>query len=448
MGKEVRFIHAADLHLGSSLTAIGTMSPELQGKIRRAGYTALERVVDAVLKHKVDFVVFSGDIYDREAHSVYANQYFVEQMARLDKRGTPVFVIYGNHDPLGTGPEFFQLPPNVHIFGSEKVETREVKDQAGRLVARVLGQSYRNPSESRKMYQSFSTPDNHVVNVGLLHTGLNPSANSYVPCTLTDLTSQPGIDYWALGHIHRPSIRNKTRPVIAYPGIPQGRDQGEPGVGGCFLVTVQPGQPARVQFIPTSSVVWLTMEVPIDNTVVNVSDLEELILAHGQAVLNNALHVPCDLELGPGENLAFDGYVVRWVLTGRGKVHQEIISGNEPEVATLLTERLRQQLGRGRPFLWTETVRFKTAAPVPRLESLLKQDMVLKTLFETSEEIKSNAELRKQAVKAMGRVWFLQKDPEDTRPDAFAITDEVFKALVEKARYLVLERIVEGREIR
>lgn len=283
MKERISFIHAADLHLGSPLKTVGRMSMELQKIIRQAGYLALQRIVDAALRYEVDFVVISGDVYDHEAHSVYANQFFVNQMDRLKEANTPVLVIYGNHDPLKSKVAFFDLPTNVHEFGSEAVGVVEITNSNGQVIARVLGQSYRNPSEGRKMYHAYSPPNHDVFNVGLLHTSLNPLATSYVPCSVEDLKQKHGIDYWALGHIHQTSLLNTYNPVIAYPGIPQGRDRGEPGVGGCFLVTVNPGVPVDVRFIPTASVVWLTIEVPINDSVINVDDLEELIIfqSHG-----------------------------------------------------------------------------------------------------------------------------------------------------------------------
>lgn len=97
----IRFIHTGDLHLGSPLKAVGEISERLKKSLIESSYTAIKNIVDAALEHNVDFVLMCGDIYDNEARSVKGNRFLTGQMKRLDDKNIPVFIIYGNHDPIG-----------------------------------------------------------------------------------------------------------------------------------------------------------------------------------------------------------------------------------------------------------------------------------------------------------------------------------------------------------
>ena len=160
---KLRFIHTADLHLGGPLNCGGDPPVHLTTLFNEAGYRSLELICDRALEYEVDFVIIAGDIYDREARSVKASRFFVEQCQRLQEENIPVYVISGNHDPLSEKEDPFTPPDNVHIFDSSEVETREYFGKNEKLKAQILGQSYRCKFESRIMYRYF-TIDNESVN--------------------------------------------------------------------------------------------------------------------------------------------------------------------------------------------------------------------------------------------------------------------------------------------
>ena len=448
MEGHVTFLHGADLHLGRPLNTGGRMADgELQQKIKEAGYTAFQRMIDGALRHEVDFVLLCGDIYDQTERSARAKRFFIEQMDRLKAAAIPVYLIYGNHDPLGKRPTYFKYPDNVYILAADEVDILDVVGKEGRIKARILGQSYDQPSEKRKMHQAYIAPNHDVLNIGLLHTGLNPSAASYVPCSAAELKGIPGIDYWALGHIHKRQTVNSQYPVIAFPGIPQGRDMGEPGLGGCLLVTAQREKAATLQFIPTSSIVWLTCEVPLKESDRTEDDLIASMVERGEQILAAAtLMEGIEMELAPGEAAEIEGFIVRWIFNGRGEIHNSI--ANDDEIAAELVERIRRELGGGSPFLWTEDIRFETASPLVDLENISTEDVVLGTLLQTYEEIGNDPLLREQVIKIIGKSWFEQQDGEDVRDKAFPLDDTVYTTLTRRALHLAAQRILEGRTLK
>ena len=445
MTVEVTFLHAADLHLGSPLKSVGDKSQDLRRKLEEAGYTALERLTDAAIRQNVDFVVFSGDIYDQEVRSVTANQLFIHHMKRFERAGIPVYLIYGNHDPLDAGSEYFSFPENVRVFPSDSVHLEEVMGREGKVIARVLGQSYRNRSENRKMYDGYNPPDRDVVNIGLLHTGLNPSTNKYVPCSMADLKTKEAIHYWALGHVHRRSIMSRKPPAAAFPGFIQGRDPGETGCGGCLLVQLRPGTEPSIKLVPTSPVIWINRQVEIRQDDESIDDIRERLLEEARHILDSNPAESLEVDLADGEAIQVDGFIVRWELTGKGRVHRDVISKDEEGTRDYLTDELRGELGSAYPFVWTESVHFSTAPPLPQLETIPEEDEVLQHLDRVYRAIK-NGEAREDILQAMGDIWYEQKDHEETRDYQFPVTDDAYARVVEKAYRLAVERIVEGRD--
>lgn len=443
----IRFIHTGDLHLGSPLRAVGKISEELRQSILASTQKALIRMVDCALEEDVDFVVMAGDIYDNEARSVKDNRLFAQEMKRLEGENIPVFIIYGNHDPIGKGADYFRLPANVKILGAKELEMHLVRDGSGRARARLIGQSYATPSETRRIHLNYQPPADDLLNIALLHTGLNPGANTYVPCSPEELKELTAIDYWALGHIHSPTIINDSHPVIAYCGIPQGRDVGESGVKGCLLVDLTASGAAEVRFVPTSPIIWLTPSLLLkpDQPLHNMDDLIDMLLLAGQEIIASRPEMPLHCPAGPWDYEP-EGYVVRWEIGGRNDIHASLIRGNEGEIAAELAEILNQHLTGLRPYLWTEGVKLHTASPIPNLDLLLKQDKTIQTLQEVKLACQKDPELKKKAISAMGNIFYRPRDPEDLRDDTFPVTEERLNTLLEDAFNMVLERIIQERE--
>ena len=98
--------------------------------------------------------------------------------------------------------------------------------------------------------------------IGLLHAnvGDRPGHGNYAPCSLDDLRAT-GIDYWALGHIHQPGIVTADGTLAVYCGNPQGRDPGEVGPRGAWLVSVDEAGRATPEFRACDVVRWADDEL-------------------------------------------------------------------------------------------------------------------------------------------------------------------------------------------
>lgn len=437
----VRFLHVADLHLGSQLTTRQTQPPVPDDALEDAVYTAVERLFDVALDEAVDFVVVAGDLYDAEARSVRANAFLREQFERLADRGIPAYVAYGNHDPVGSATTYVDFPDNVREFDHEAPE-EFLFPGPDAPEARIWGQSYRDRHESRSMYRRFTPSDGRIPNVGVLHTGLNPDGRRYVPVSPAKLAGKDDVHYWALGHVHEPRVV-ATDPPIAYPGVPQGRHVGEPGLGGGYLVDLEADGSADLEFVPTSPVAWRTVEVDVGGEdVATIPDLQRAVeraaddLAAPTDRFDSSAVAVRDPEWG------VDGYVCRWRLTGNGPADETLSS--DGEAVRELARRLRAELTERRPFVWTESVRDGTGPPIPPVEELAGEDAVVDEFLELADEFAATAS-REDLADLVGKAWEPVDDHEAARPDRLPLTDERVAELVDRAERRVLEELARRR---
>ncbi|MBB6443462.1 metallophosphoesterase family protein [Bacillus benzoevorans] len=250
--KKVTFIHAADLHLDSPMTGLSQLPKKIFERIKESTFTALRKLTDAAIEHKVDFVILAGDLFDEEDRSVRAQTRLRKEMMRLSEHQIEVYVVYGNHDHLNGKWIHLDLPENVHIFKDE-VEIKIFRKED--TSAHLYGFSYpvRHVTENRMA--EYVKQEGADFDIGILH-GYGGGAGEharYAPFQIKDLLAKK-FDYWALGHIHKRELLNEM-PYIVYPGNIQGRNKKESGSKGCYLVTLTAGE-TKLEFIETSDVLW------------------------------------------------------------------------------------------------------------------------------------------------------------------------------------------------
>lgn len=253
----MKFIHAADLHLDSPFLGLRQLPNALWQTLYDAPFTALRRLVDDAITGQVDFVLFSGDIYDRKERSIAAQAFFLEQMQRLQAAEIPVYLSYGNHDYTTGSSDNLQLPDNVHVFGNQ-VETFKLTT-AEHLHVQLTGFSYMERAVTEDVAVTY--PDKMAgadVAIGLLHgavAGGSTEHATYAPFSVAELQLKQ-YDYWALGHIHARQVLHEARPWVIYPGNLQGRHVKETGAKGYYLVTRTTSGDLVPEFKAVAPVVW------------------------------------------------------------------------------------------------------------------------------------------------------------------------------------------------
>jgi DNA repair exonuclease SbcCD nuclease subunit len=341
------FLHTGDLHLDSPFHGLSAEAPpEVLALLRSATTEAWRAVVRTAIEAHVDFVVVAGDVFEGASPTLLGQTRFRDGLTELAEAGIPSFVVHGNHDPLDgrSWAPGLDFPAAAHRFGTDAVEEVPVL-RKGREIARIHGRSYPRAAVTENYALGFRADPAAPFSIGLLHTnvGDRPGHANYAPCSVDDLRAS-GMDYWALGHIHQPG-QVLADPLAIYCGIPQGRDPGELGPRGCYLVEVDAAARATPRFVPTDLVRWHLLEVAIDP----LTDDEALRRACREAL-------GAALDAAEGRSL-----VVRARLTGRGVLHASLA---RPGYLADLRDLLNEERSLTPPFVWVESVRDVTRPEV------------------------------------------------------------------------------------
>ncbi|EOP57913.1 MULTISPECIES: metallophosphoesterase family protein [Bacillus] len=272
--KQVKFIHAADLHLDSPFKGMEMNVPSsVWERMKQSTFQSFERIIDKAIQERVDFVLLAGDLYDAETRSLRAQVFVREQMKRLSQYEIPVYIIHGNHDHLGGSWAAIEFPENVHVFAEPYVEEKPFyKD--GELLASIYGFSYLQQAVTDNMTAQYAKMSDAPFHIGMLHGSVEGDAehNRYAPFQIREL-KEKGFDYWALGHIHKREILAEE-PYIIYPGNIQGRHRKETGEKGAYLVEITE-QGTVCSFFGAADVVWGETEISIDE----LQTVDDLMIA-------------------------------------------------------------------------------------------------------------------------------------------------------------------------
>lgn len=288
-----RFIHCADLHLGAPfkyLTQVGQCGEVL----REATYRAFHNLVDRALAENVDAFLISGDIYNSADHNLAAQYRFVGELERLSAKDIQVFIAHGNHDPLDAWQAKIDLPNNVHVFSGQEVEEKIISVR-GKAAAIVYGMSHAVRGITENLAKRFQHNESGMYAIAVLHASVGSVEGTipYAPCTLEDLRMK-GINYWALGHIHKRQVLNEE-PYVVYPGNTQGLHRREGGPKGAYLVSVNSSGHTSMNFIETNAIRF--EEVHIDITSLKGTEEIEEMIRHKKEMLRNKYHSPVLLRI-------------------------------------------------------------------------------------------------------------------------------------------------------
>jgi exonuclease SbcD len=320
-----RFIHCADLHIDSPLKGLRKINPRYAEWIRAATRRSFMRLVDMAIDDEVNFVVIAGDLYDGDWKSADTGIFLNRQLKRLVDTGIPVFAITGNHDALSVVTRSVKWPEAARCFGNA-AESVEIPDIGVVIHGRSFGDRY----EGADFVAGYPPPTPGSFNLGLLHTSLTGAAGhaKYAPCSPAQLAGI-GYDYWALGHVHVPQVV-QTTPHIVYSGNIQGRDIGETGERGCFVVTVDHARKPSPYFVALDDVRWKRIELAME--AIDAENPDQVVEAAIEAI---QAEIPSDERL----------LACRVVLTGETPLHAQLVSRRgslREEVATSAGSQLER----------------------------------------------------------------------------------------------------------
>jgi exonuclease SbcD len=145
MASALRILFLADSHLGFDLP----VRPRVER--RRRGHDFLHNyslALQPALQGDVDLVVHGGDVFDRPTVDATLAYQALEPLRRVAARGTPVFIVPGNHERSRLPHLRFVQHSNVFVFDRPRTFVLDIRG------CRVALSGF--PYERRRVRQSFA----------------------------------------------------------------------------------------------------------------------------------------------------------------------------------------------------------------------------------------------------------------------------------------------------
>jgi DNA repair exonuclease SbcCD nuclease subunit len=235
------------------------------------------KIVDTAIEERVDFVLHSGDMFERVSMKNIDIQGALQALNRLSEANIPFLVIAGNHDrPFTKGVispvayvDFIKNCYSIPEYGSKKfqVNSQEVA---------VHGISYLK----RDVEKEFKQISNHLVNassanyqilmshqiIGGAKLGLEWSSAQDIPIQQSLFPSN--INFIAMGHIHRRQTLSHPENEalrIHYPGSPIVINFGERTDEKAISLVTITGQDSEIQNIRIPYRTFVERKLKVEN---------------------------------------------------------------------------------------------------------------------------------------------------------------------------------------
>lgn len=243
----MKILHSADWHLDSPLVG---RKPEQAEFLRRESLALPGKIAACAKAEGCDLMLLSGDLFD----GAYTPESLHAVKTALEEAAVPVFIAPGNHDYANpTSPWTVESwPQNVHIFTKPAMESIAVPD----LDCRVYGAAFSGP-ESPALLEGFRAECGERYAVGVLHGDPTQKNSPYCPVSAEQIRDS-GLDYLALGHIHKGGDFVAGATLCAWPGCPMGRGFDETEAKGVRIVTL--GNVTQCRFLPLDTPRFFDLE--------------------------------------------------------------------------------------------------------------------------------------------------------------------------------------------
>ncbi len=232
----MRMLHTSDWHIGRTFHGQDLLADQ---------ELVLSALADLVAEHAVDVVLIAGDIYDRAVPSAEAVQVATRALERIRRAGAVLVASSGNHDSaprLGAFAHFLSAG-GLHLRTSPTTAGEPIllADDAGPVAVYAI--PYLEPEVAKAALGVSGRPGHQAVLgaamervrsdlVGRAGTRSVVTAHAFVVGSFAGGSERSiavggvesvtddvfdGIDYVALGHLHRPQV---LTPRMRYCGSP------------------------------------------------------------------------------------------------------------------------------------------------------------------------------------------------------------------------------------
>ena len=223
----LKFAHIADCHLDAF-----NRNKFLYSQLN----LSFTNAINSAIKNKVDFVLFSGDLFNNASPKIETLVFAINELKKLKTKNIPAYIIAGSHDYTPSGSTILnvlnaaELAKNAYcpVFEDKnqnnqnnkpKLQLIQHKD-ANIFICGIIG---RITGLDKQLYSQLKIePKKNAFNIFLFHNGIEEFKPKNMKNTnflhLSELPS--GFDYYAGGHIHSffKTKINNNKNLLVYPG--------------------------------------------------------------------------------------------------------------------------------------------------------------------------------------------------------------------------------------
>jgi DNA repair exonuclease SbcCD nuclease subunit len=215
--KPFSFVHVADVHLGYA---------QYNLDVRRRDFAeTFQEIVDKTIELKPDFMIIAGDLFHQARPSNVTLEVAITNFRRLKEAGIAVLAVDGGHDaapnvvtgtilnPLDSAGLIHYLPRHegacwhnqkCYVYGVPNFRTRRRTDEQLPLF----------------LEKNKPSPNPSLFNIFVFHMALDlPRITpSYVEAEASPELIPEGFNYFAGGHVHKPSSGKFKGGLLVYSG--------------------------------------------------------------------------------------------------------------------------------------------------------------------------------------------------------------------------------------
>ncbi|MEM6648334.1 MAG: exonuclease SbcCD subunit D [Bacteroidota bacterium] len=314
----MKILHTADIHLGSN--AYGRVDPKTGLNTRLLDFKrSFQFMVQRALEEDIDLFLFAGDAYRTADPTPTQQRTFAECLKPIADAGIPIAMVVGNHDhPVSYGKAsaldiFSYVTGEVHLF--RKPDKQIIQTKSGPLQFLALPWPIRSMLLAKEDFRKM-TPLEVRTFIETTYTQfleravpeLDPALPAVLACHLSaqgaelsgsERTSliahepkftvsqlaQPGIDYVALGHIHRHQDLNagKAPPVVYSSSIERITFKEWEETKGFVIVEIDTSgaeKQTRYTFVPTPARPFVAVYADAEASADPTTTILDAIAAH------------------------------------------------------------------------------------------------------------------------------------------------------------------------
>ena len=222
----MKFSHIADCHLGSWR----------EPKMQELNLNSFKQAIEISIKEKVDFILIGGDLFDTAIPSIEIIASCAENLKELKEQQIPCYIIPGSHDFSASGKTMITVLEKAglcinisyNLSNLNKLSEKVFFDKPyflSGLAGKKLGLEQQDllefngeVNESKFNILGLHTTIKEILPESMLNQVEKGNINAISAEEILKNEKLKKFNYFALGHIHNPLIKEIKGEVFAYPG--------------------------------------------------------------------------------------------------------------------------------------------------------------------------------------------------------------------------------------